>query len=366
MTAQHIKAAVEAAAPPDYRFKLVPFNKVTLRTSAAYLVRDFIPREGLILVWGPPKSGKSFKVFDIEMHIALGWDYRGYKVKQGPVVHVACEGEQGIGGRVAAFQQRFLDAYEGNIPVHIVTARLDLIRDHAVLIQNIRDQVGEMLPVVVTLDTLNRSLVGSENSDEDMGAYIKAAEAIREAFGCAVIVIHHCGHNGERPRGHSSLLGSLDCEIAVSRLEDGPITLRVVNMKDGPEGAESVSRLEIVIVGVDDDGQDITSCVVMPTEAPLPAPRGKRPIPGDYARAREVLADAIVKSGIQVSVDGIPSSARVITVEAWKIELRTHGLIGEGGKRDGADARSWMSKMKRRLIGDNLIREAHPYVWLCK
>ena len=31
------------------------------------------------------------------------------------------------------------------------------------------------------LDTLNKSLVGSENKDVDMGAYVRAAEAIRDA-----------------------------------------------------------------------------------------------------------------------------------------------------------------------------------------
>jgi RecA-family ATPase len=59
--------------------------------------------------------------------------------------------------------------------------------------------------VAVVLDTLNRSLNGSENSDEDMGKYIKATAAIREAFNCAVLVVHHCGVNDSRPRGHTSL-----------------------------------------------------------------------------------------------------------------------------------------------------------------
>ena len=58
-----------------------------------------------------------------------------------------------------------------------------------------------MKPVAVCLDTLNRSLAGSESSDEDMSAYIRAADAIRDAFGCLVVVVRHCGHNGERPRG---------------------------------------------------------------------------------------------------------------------------------------------------------------------
>ena len=50
-----------------------------------------------------------------------------------------------------------------------------------------------------------------------MSAYIRAAEAIRDAFGCVVIIVHHCGYEGTRPRGHTSLPGAVDAQIAVVR-----------------------------------------------------------------------------------------------------------------------------------------------------
>jgi RecA-family ATPase len=71
--------------------------------------------------------------------------------------------------------------------------------------------------VVVCIDTLNRSIAGSENDDETMSAYVRAADDIRAAFGCLVIIVHHCGHGGDRPRGHSSLMGALDVQISVKR-----------------------------------------------------------------------------------------------------------------------------------------------------
>jgi RecA-family ATPase len=80
---------------------------------------------------------------------------------------------------------------------------------------SIREQAGA--PAAVVIDTLNRSLAGSESSDEDMAAYIKAADAIRDAFNCAVVIVHHCGHEGTRPRGHSSLMGALDAQVAVTK-----------------------------------------------------------------------------------------------------------------------------------------------------
>ena len=104
-------------ADPGYRFKLVPFSQIKLRTDCAYAVKDTIPREGLVVVWGAPKSGKSFWVFDLLMHVALGVEYRGLAVKQGTVVYVAAEGERGLGARTAAYRQRHADLCDGDVPV---------------------------------------------------------------------------------------------------------------------------------------------------------------------------------------------------------------------------------------------------------
>ena len=75
------------------------------------------------------------------------------------------------------------------------------------------------------LDTLNRSLAGSESDDKDMAAYIKAADAIREAFGCVVVVVHHCGVQETRPRGHTSLTGAVDAQLAVKRDAAGSVVV---------------------------------------------------------------------------------------------------------------------------------------------
>jgi hypothetical protein len=76
--------------------------------------------------------------------------------------------------------------------------------------------MGDAAPGLIVLDTLNRSLAGSESSDEDMGNYIKAADQLREMFKCAVIIIHHCGLAEERPRGHTSLIGADDAQVGKS------------------------------------------------------------------------------------------------------------------------------------------------------
>jgi AAA domain len=143
------------------------------------------------------------------------------------------------------------------------------------------------------IDTLNRSLDGSENDDKDMTAYIRAADAIREAFGCLVIIVHHCGVEATRPRGHTSLTGAVDAQIAVKRDPAGNIAAEVQWMKDGPEGEVIVSRLEQVEVGTDADGEPITSCVVVEAEAvPTAVKPSKWPKSALYKALRIVLDGA--------------------------------------------------------------------------
>jgi hypothetical protein len=70
-----------------------------------------------------------------------------------------------------------------------------------------------------------------------MAAYIKAADATGAAFECAVIVIHHCGIDGTRPRGHISLTGAADVQISIKRDSTGNIVAEVEYAKDMPDGA---------------------------------------------------------------------------------------------------------------------------------
>ena len=314
------------------RIKLVPFNKIRLSTERRYLVKGIIPHPGLTVIWGPPKSGKSFWTSDVVLHAALGWEYRERRVKQGSVVYCCFEGQSGIQARVEAFRQRFLTEEVEDVPFFLQPVTMDLVKEHGELITAIRNV--NQIPVAVVLDTLNRSLVGSESSDEDMSAYVRATDAIRDAFNCSVLVVHHCGVSGDRPRGHTSLTGAAEAQLAVKKDLNENVIVTVEYMKDGKSGDTIVSRLELVEeVGLDEDGDRITSCVVVPSETPAATENATK-----LTQNQRTFFDVLARAGRALSAEEWAELAeeagltfkRRATYWDLRNALQKKGLIYEG------------------------------------
>jgi hypothetical protein len=351
--------AEERPEQPQKRFELIPFDDIKINTAPAYLVKGIIPRIGLTVVWGPPKCGKSFLIYDMVMHVALGWDYRDRKVHQGAVVYCALEGCAAFKNRVEAFRQDRLADDASKVPFHLMASPMQLVADHPALIASIREK--EATPAAVVIDTLNRSLSGSESSDEDMAAYVLAADAVRDAFNCVVIIVHHCGHEGTRPRGHSSLIGALDAQIAVKRDAADNIIATVELMKDGPQGDDFTSRLKVVELGIDDDGDPITSCVIAPFEGPAQQKGKLKKLPAAAVKALKALHEIIDDAGATPPADPyIPPATKAVTTYQWREHALRRGLSG------GNDHKAQLQAFRRAfdtLMENNRIAVSDPYVW---
>jgi hypothetical protein len=345
-----------------HRFKLVRWRDIELGNAPRYLVQNLIPREGLIIVWGPPKCGKTFWVFDLMMHVALGWEYRDHRVELGSVVYIACEGERGLAARKEAFRLAKLPE-DADPPFYLLTTRLDLTAQVDELILDITAQIPGATCSAIVLDTLNRSIGGSESDDEDMGAYVKAADKLREKFHCAVIIIHHCGTNDKRPRGHTSLTGAADAQIAVARNGGGEVLTKVEFMKDGEEGDETTSRLQVVEIGHDENDELITSCVVEETSGAIRKEGTKKhPPPPSQKRALELLREAINRAGkIPAACNHIPSNTPCIPEALW----RDYCYSGQITKSDKSDAkRQAFNRAAEALVAAGYVGTWNDQVWL--
>jgi hypothetical protein len=333
----------------DLRFTLKPFDEITLSTTPNYLVKGIIPRVGLVVVWGPPKCGKSFWTFDAVMHVALGWSYRGHRVRQGTVVYLALEGGHGFRNRIEAWRRRHLNGRREPVPFYLLDVPVDLVADRDKLIEEIRAQLGIEVPSIVVIDTLNRAMLGDENKSDDMAKFIRAADVVRTAFGCVVIVIHHCGVAKNRPRGHTSLAGADDAQIAVERDKGGNITVTIEHMKDGEASEPMGSRLELVKLGVDDDGDQMSSCVIVPSV--VMEKKAKKDLPATAKLALDQFRKLIAKKGeIPPTSEHIPPDTKVCLAAEWRDSFY-NAYAGEPDTKRKAFVRATLKLQEANLIG---------------
>jgi hypothetical protein len=355
------------AAEASRRFPVTRFKDIKWDAGPEYLIDNFLPRRGLAVIWGPPKEGKSFSIFDLLMHVVFGWEWRGRRTASGPVVYCALEGAHGFKKRVEAFRQARIgesDASDANPPFFLMSERLNLVAEHETLIAAIRAQCANEQPIVICIDTLNRSLVGSESSDVDMSAYVQAADTLREAFDCLVVIIHHCGRDGTRPRGHTSLTGTVDAQISVMKDETGNIVLAVEHLKDGEIGVTITARLVQLEIGVDENGEPATSCLVEPVEsqAETTPVAKKQKLTNAEDIAVRALHEAIDELGeIPPASNHIPARTRTVTEEQWKKYADRRGMSSSDLKRSRDRA---FERARVGLLAKQRIAMWNPYIWL--
>lgn len=225
-------------APPTpnapNRFRLYSDTELVSLPDPVPLVEGIASVNSLVGVIGRYSSYKSFVLVDLALSIGTGADWHGRRVKQGPVVYIYAEGVWGIKKRVNAWKA--LAGYTGGTDVSFLPASVMLTDPSqvAALLDSIATLPAKPLAVVV--DTVARNMAGSENDQEDMGAFIHGCDTIREATGAAVFVAHHMGWSADRSRGSTVLPAALDTEITVER-DDSIVTLTCTKQKEMPEGA---------------------------------------------------------------------------------------------------------------------------------
>lgn len=248
---------------PPQRFELLTLDQLANLPPVRWRVRPVLPLEGIGAVYGPPACGKSFLVLDLLGAVAMGRPWFGYTVKAAPVLYIALEGEHGIAQRVRAHQARHgtperMRFFAKPLDLRMAQDRADIVT---------AAMSAGLAGGVLCIDTLAASAPGmDENTSTDMGEVIAGLKAVQAALGGFVLAVHHTGKDAARGlRGHSSLLGALDCAIEVTRNEDRR-EWRAAKAKDGRDGDAHPFRLEVVELGEDEEGEPVTSCVVAPEE----------------------------------------------------------------------------------------------------
>ncbi|MGZ3184382.1 MAG: AAA family ATPase [Telluria sp.] len=274
--------AEEGAAPAaDHsmkgeRFRVLAPGEFLQRKRAGWIVKGVLPRAGLALLVGASGSGKTFWVLDLVAAIARGIEWRGHKVTKGRAVVIAAEGAGGFRNRLEAYMSYHgVDLAGFDVGV-IPDAPNFLVADDVKAVVAALRTFGKLDVIVV--DTYAQVMPGGdENGGVDGGKVVKHCQLLHKLTGALVILVHHVGKDlSKGARGWSGLRAAADVEITVERAQDHRAAT-VTKQKDGEEGQEFGFRLNTVSIGEDDEGEEITSCVVEHTAAVAKAEQKKDP-----------------------------------------------------------------------------------------
>jgi hypothetical protein len=265
------RAAAVAVLPvpePPERPLFRPIREIlgSLR-APVYLIKGVLEVGAIGMLYGQSGSGKSFVGVDWACSIATGKHWHDIPVKRGAVVILAGEGFGGLDRRLAAWNIKYPAANLAD--AHLFVTRRTVPFDETakeIILAAIKD--SGTTPTLIEIDTINRHLVGDENSAKDAADFIRVCGEIQSEIGAAILLIHHEGVQSGRARGSTAFRASMDSEVYIS-MDKGVIEVSCKKAKDEqmfPSMYFSLENVKLPIVN--EDNEDVYSAVPVPADAP--------------------------------------------------------------------------------------------------
>lgn len=257
------------------KFPIYGADDPILHKSSEWFIKGVFPQADLVMLYGASGAGKSFVGLDLVAAISRGVDWQGHRVKKAKVVIIAAEGAGAYGKRIRAYA-RHHGLLEADIEIGIVNVAPNVIEQFDV--EELVKALTAVQADIFVIDTLAQVTPGAnENASDDMGRALANIRTISAAVKATALVIHHAGKDASRgARGWSGIRAAADAEIEVSATDTGRL-VKITKMKDGDDSGQWGFRLNQVMVGVDNDGDPETSCVVEYIAAPARRAKANEP-----------------------------------------------------------------------------------------
>lgn len=350
------------------------WHDVTPQLNDLWLIKKLVPATGLCVIYGHPGSGKTFLALDFAFHVATGRDWHDRKVKQGLVVYVAAEGQAGLRNRITALKAHYGDQ---QIALALVPTAIDLQAHNAdtprliELIKGAAEECGYD-PALIVIDTLSKTFGGGKENTDDMATYVANCGLVANAFECCVAPVHHRPKDAEssEPRGHSSLKGGADTVILVEAGVTKKAT--VTKQKDAEIGERILFNLLPIRLGEDEDGEEVTSCVVLPATIDMnvsanPVAQARAKLSDKNKIVLRELGQALVHDGVAVpgeipdTVINRAGTLKVARIDAWRTRAEAALRTGSDSKPD--TARRTFDRAREALQGKGIIGVWEGFAW---
>lgn len=303
-----------------------------------YLIKHWLDQGSHAQLFGDYGQGKTFVALNVAAHIAAGVEWFGERVTQSGALYLLYEGTSGIRYRLAALKKQYPDWDWRSLPFVVLPINAPLVDSKATnqndlpgrkqlqaAIQRFAGRYGKA-PAFLVVDTYSRAIGGSASDEELAGKFASMVGALVRRYSMTVMQIHHPGHGDKsRGRGSYSIPAGVDSEI---RIGNGVIAAT----KERDHGRSQVGySLDVVPLGKDQDGDEISSCTVQECQL-----RG--PLDLDET-------EAAVMRIIRQGADYQGQVERRVVLEA----LRDAGIVSGAGERTKA------AKLYKRLKAKGYI-----------
>lgn len=233
-----------------------------------WLIKGWIPERGMVMLFAPAGTGKTFVALDMALSITCGVSWHNRKTQQGEVLYLAGEGHAGIRGRIAAWCN-YHNKKSSDIDDRFALSEyaLDLDKEESLIGAKKEIEALPFKPRVIFVDTLNRFMSGDENDAQCAREFLNRVSMLTSDYGATVVIVHHTGVNLDaqrRARGSSAFSGAMDTMILATKTEDKTIILHQTKQKDIEAEDDVIMRLtDCSTLWCDEEGKEIMSGVVV-------------------------------------------------------------------------------------------------------
>jgi hypothetical protein len=356
--------------------------------SRKWLVKERLPETGAGLISGQWGTYKTFIAIDLSASVMTGKTFSGRPVKRkGGVLFIAAEGASEIPIRLCGVVEAKFPEHKGNLPfAWSEQSPMLLAKDAPTVLKDIAERAADRmraefnLPLVlIVIDTMSAAAgFRDENSSAEGQLAMNVLGELSKCTGALVLACDHFGKAVETgTRGTSAKEAAADVVVAclAEKNSAGNVTNRRIairKLRSGLTGGETNFTLRTVNLGLDEDGEPITTCVVewspVTVTAAPEVPKGKGwPKPASLFRAS--LVTATEQHGSEQKP--FPDGPAVLAVELEKVHQefdKRYALDGPDrdkalSKRRQAFKRSRTEAEARGLIGGREI-DGKFMVWL--
>jgi hypothetical protein len=339
----------------------------------------------VVLIAGTSGSGKTFNAINLAGALAAGGQFFGHQVAEpGGSLFVLAEGIGTIAERIEAVRaDGIMDGAALPIAWMALSGSLSVEAEQNSLIAEAKRVADEMpakhgVPLrLIVVDTIAAAFtLKDENDAGEATRAMQFLQALNVATGALVVGITHYGKSAETGvRGSSAFTASADAILAINADRDpttGKVKSRTISLTKSrwrDTGWTAGFELQPIVIGQDEEGEDVLSCVVRPGAAVAAKASAER----GWSRALRLFRDAVIEAIIdhgrdrQVGLDG--PKVRAARVEDVRPIFYRRYATGEGiGDKSAKAKRSALRSALGSAIRQKLvISDTHgdeEWLWL--